>query len=517
MGSGIISDRVENLNYCVGTVEVPKPPFAKFKNWRVAIDIIKKHMLNKNSLIMLHADVDWDGLGAAYVTKRFIDYALRQDRVYTIINKVKEHGMNMNVVNHVNKLNVGLFIIVDSSSNDIDYIKQMNCDVVVMDHHFVNHNEIVGNTVGGHYVIINNMIDNTEEGYVATSDMSGAEVVYETFRLFEEVIGIKPSILEGAMLYQWVGTTLISDLIKTGSNRNQWYMHNTLLNYNMEYNLKVLLKNVNKYNYYITKTFVGFSLVPLFNKAIRAGNSKMALAIALHCPEEVGQLNQFIAIQNEISDRALNNVECGSGVNLRCLDIDEIPASYSGIVATKILNETDKTAIAYQDKGSYIKGSFRGRLEGLDYRELLAKHGIKAQGHESAFGVEIDKKDLGLLQNIIAEAEKDYVYRPYLSVGNVPVNLIGIHHISNFDEFRSSGKLMDLSMANTYLSTREQMQILANTSDVNVINKYEKYSEVNVLGVTGKTFDTLGHKYVNIYPEYTNTMDIFVRDIKQLG
>ena len=517
MNSGIISDRVEDIDICTGHKEAPKPSLVKFKNWRVAVDMLKKHMLNNNSLIMIHADVDLDGLGAAYIGKKFIDYALRQNRVVTLINGVKEHGMSQKAVNHVNKLNVGLFIIVDSSSNDIDYIKQMNCDVLVMDHHNVGHNEIVGNTAGGHYVIINNMIDNSEEGYKATSDMSGAEVVYELYRVFEEVMGLKPSILEGTLLYQWVGCTLISDFIKTGNNRNQWYMHNTIHNYNIEQNLKVMLHSINQYDAYLTKSFVGFKLAPLFNKAIRAGKSQMALAIAIGCPEAINELSQFDSIQTDISARALLNVEYGNGVNLRCLDIDAIPASYSGIVATKILNDTDKTAIAYQDKGSTIKGSFRGRLEGLDYRDLLERNGIKAQGHEGAFGIEMNKSDLPLLQAIITEAEKDYVYRPYLSMGNLPTDLIGIHHIDNFAEFKRSGKLLDLAMANSYLSNREQMQILMRADKVKIEEKHEKYNEVCFDDTHGKSFDDLNCKYVNVYPEFTKSVDIFVRSIKQLN
>lgn len=86
------------------------------------------------------------------------------------------------------------------------------------------------------------MIDNSEENYTIDSDMSGALVSYELLRHYENKF-CNYSILEKRMLYQWVGVTLISDAIKTGNARNQWYMEKTVHNMEVEPNLSRMLHN----------------------------------------------------------------------------------------------------------------------------------------------------------------------------------------------------------------------------------------------------------------------------------
>ena len=275
--------------------------------------------------------------------------------------------------------------------------------------------EYTGKTKGGNYVIINNMLDNEEGGYKADSAMSGALVVYELFRHYENRYCDK-SILEGRMLYQWVGVTLISDVIKTSNNRNQWYMQKTVHNMDVEPSLSRMLHKLTQFEAFLTKSFIGFTLAPLFNKAMRAGASQHALSIALGFPDRVLELKQYEKIQQDIVEKALDNVEETSNLCFRNLGIDNIHKNYSGLIATKVLDEYKKSTIAYEHKGTYIGGSFRGLYSNINYQEELEKLGIFAQGHEGAFGVKIPLDRVKEVSNKIADIEKDNHYRPYLTM-----------------------------------------------------------------------------------------------------
>ena len=522
MDTNFIRDIVDDYDVVVGNTLPTKPDYVHFKNWKEALYLLWKHINNKNSGIIIHADVDLDGIGAAYVVRTALcDYGC-VGRVTAVINSIKEHGMSQAVVDYINKLNIGLFIIVDSSSNDMEYIKQFNCDVLVLDHHVVSHTEsLVGRTANGNYVIVNNMVDNPQDNYKAESEMSGALVAYEVLRLYERETRMQYSSLENRLLYQWVGCTLISDCIKTGNNRNQWYMQNTVCTMSMEPTLKILKDKLDAWTPFLTKSFIGFKLAPTFNKAIRAGACVDALRVALGTPQDVESLSKYGDIQNEIKSRAMNRVQDTGGLALRPLDTDgseaNITSSYSGIIASTVLETINKSSIAYTDKGSYIKGSFRGKIDGMNYRKIFEENGFFAQGHETAFGIEVDKSEINRLSALIEKIEQSYIYRPYLTMFNIRSDIKGIHHIDDFESFRKSGGFAHIAIANSTLSNREQINLVMTKEHVKVTAKHDKYMNVAVETLTGKSFETdINTPFVKMYLEYGKDIGVYIRNNNQV-
>jgi len=67
--------------------------------------------------------------------------------------------------------------------------------------------------------------------------MSGALVLYEVLRVYERIYKVG-KIIENAMLYQWVGVTLLTDAVVLGITRNQWYIDKTMGNMDVEVGLK---------------------------------------------------------------------------------------------------------------------------------------------------------------------------------------------------------------------------------------------------------------------------------------
>lgn len=531
-----LRDRVECYDLVVGNVESEIPEKVKFKNRFNALRILHKHIIN-NSVIIIHGDVDVDGIGATYISRKFLE-TQKATKVNLCINKEKIHGVFENQIDYFNNGN-DLVIILDSSSNNQDVFKKLNGDVIVIDHHAILHTEYTGNTVNGEYVIINNMIDNEEEGYIADSKMSGALVVYELLRWYQSEYCNDINYLHEKMLYQWVGVTLLTDAIPTGNARNQWYMDNTVNNTLTESGLSQLMKGLSKWTKTLSKTFINFTLAPTFNRAIRAGYSTLALDIAIYRPYEIEELKVFRAIQDGIItyikaaladknaresmieseklDRerlqlVMQNIFVKENFVLVNLS-NWVDKSYNGLIATKIMDHYGKTTVAFiLNKDEEIEGSFRGRYNDIDYRAYIENKGFFAQGHDNAFGLKINvHKTIEVMTDVVA-LEDNTNKQVYLTAGNIDIDFIGKHHIFDMDQFRRDGNLYKLAVANSTLSTRESVSIVVSYLDITEVEEEKYYKTYTILGLKCKAFSTLNSKYIEIYVEYDGDIKMYARE-----
>lgn len=503
-----MTDIVENLDMAVGIVDIPKPSIVRFKGSNEAMIMIAKHIRNR-SKIKIHADIDFDGIAATFIVRTFLTDCGLGATTRPCINKEKVHGMSEKHIDFINKSGINLFIIVDSSTNDIDIIKKFNCDVLVLDHHEILHTELMGKTAGGSYIIINNMADNIEEGFKADENMSGAMVSYEFLRLFEQEY-LKYSIVERRMLYQWAGISLLSDAIKTSKNRCMWYMHNTINNTNLEPTIGILLSILSRYDKILDKSFINYTLVPLFNKAIRAGKSSEALSVALNHPDKADMLKPYADIQNKLKELALDHVEESSNIMYRNLTDENIHENYAGFLAQEILNKTNKSAFTYIETPEILEGHFRGKRKHLDYRKLVADTGLFAQGHKTAFGCKIPKERLPEIFKLLSHEEKEYKEPIYLTLGSIRSDLRGVHHIENMDEFKKQGLLWKLAMLNSHLTSDESINILTTKENIEKVSQRGKMWLYDVHGLECKAFEEITSHFVSIYVEYGKQLNGYV-------
>ena len=187
--------------------------------------------------------------------------------------------------------------------NEIERIKKFNCDVIVIDHHNMGHQEFNGLCNDGvhRFAIVNNTIDNlscefdrtwlyshcnnaialTIPEFKADVDMSCGVLLYELLRVYQ--IAFKtPNILFENKLAQWAAITLFTDAIDLRNTRNQWYVSQLIDDPSCERVLKVILNIINPYKTRPSKTAVNYSLAPLFNKAIRANAGLEALNVLFY-------------------------------------------------------------------------------------------------------------------------------------------------------------------------------------------------------------------------------------------
>lgn len=535
------------LKSVTGDVKPEKPQFCIFNNCTLALEMLKKHV-DRNSKICLHTDVDVDGIGTTYILKKTLEN-LGSNNHILLINKDKVHGIQQKHVDYFKINPIDLMIITDSSSNEINTIKQFNCDVLCIDHHDLLHNDLYGKCNDGihEYIIVNNTIGNSNQdkdnlwlrsknisafeqlnNYTGDSDMSCGLVVYELLRLYCECFA-NPKLLENLMLYQWVGITLITDVINTLNERNQWYLYKTCFNMDVEPSLRVMMKSINSFKATLDKSYIGYTFAPLINKAIRAGASNVALSTVINNPSGILNLQQYAKLQQEVIEKVCNvetvNEDTGVRVLLPrkfkqpaiSLDIGqfEVSPNYSGVIASRLSGDNGKNAAVYIMEDNLCRGSFRGKYKIVDYRSYFEKlsDDVYAQGHPGAFGFRLKPEQLKHLMDNISSIEPTGEEKPWLTAGNMSPDEYGKYHITSIDEFKRHGYLWRIAIGNSKVTSNDEINIRVKASDVVLKATRGKLFIYDVLGMECKAFHLLNGKYFNIYAEYTNEINMFIRQV----
>lgn len=518
-----------------GDVKADKPDLLAFINTFSALDIIDKHCSRKESKIAIHCDVDVDGIGTGYILGKTLQSLYGVKPIY-VINKEKEHGVQQKHVDFFAKNPIDLMLIVDSSTNEIDIIKQFNCDVVVIDHHEVRVplSELNGATSkeGCKYTIVNNTIENLEDIEIncwvdrvrqktgksiqrhdGDDRMSCGLVVYETLRILCDALGID-KLLENLRLYQWVGVTLFTDSITLNVPRNQWYIENTVMSQETETTLWKLLSQLNRFKAALDKTTISYTIAPVINKAIRAGHSGDALSCVVYNPSKVLSLMQF----REEQDRAINfgicDVESFDSYILKDLTNSNINKNYNGVIASRLCGENNKNTLVFRVEDGIVSGSFRGRLSSVDYRELVDEYNeySEGSGHKSAFGFKCRVEDLDNIMRKLTTIEENISTQPLITAGKMNSINPGKYVIEDMEEFKRQGSLWRLGIGNARLNNDEQVMITVSTSDVQLAEQKNKLYIYNVLGLQCKAFKPITTPVVNIYVEYSRQIDCYIKN-----
>lgn len=534
--STFIADRVESYDIIVGDKQAYDCGRIGFVNTIEALELLNKHIAG-NKPIAVHADIDVDGIGTAYIMYKLLLSQGVINRTGFIINKEKEHGIMQKHVDYFSKIKIGLLIVLDSSSNEIEYIKQMNCDVLVIDHHEILHGELKGKTAGGEYVIVSNMIDNKQaneinewlKGKTNKSDeyvadykteerMSCGLVLYELLKIYEIAYNVD-DVLERAMLYQWVGITLFTDAIQLGNERNQYYIERTVHNMEVEPGLNIMMQKLNNFQAKPDKSFINFTFAPAINKAIRAGASSEALDIVLNRQQDIINLLKYKDEQDSIVENYMEGTEIHDTYAIKNVSELGIHRNYCGILATKIREELNKNAAVYiLNENGIAEGSFRGRLSGIDYRKKFEAYedGIYAQGHKTAFGFKVERNKLGNILNSLSDIESYEGRRWYVTVGASMLDSDkGKYHIMDMENFKRQGNIWKVAMANSKLSSDESIHIVGNYSDLQFIEQKGKVYFYTMLGLSCMAFEEINTRLVDIYVEYSTDIKIYVKNIRE--
>lgn len=525
------------LESVYGVEQATEPGYCVFNNTAKAIKLLDKHIRN-NSIIVFHTDVDFDGVGTNYIFKRTLEYLGSKNHIL-MINKDKIHGIQQKHVEYFKDKKIDLMIITDSSCNEVNIMKQFNCDVLCVDHHDLLHRETYGKCLDGvsDFVIVNNTIDEdtyTEdkqflentlyfEQYKADSAMSCGLVVYELLRIYTKYIR-KEKLLENLKLYQWVGTTLFTDAVDTLNNRNQWYLNSTVFSTEIEQCMGAMIHNINKYKATLDKSYIQYSLAPIINKAIRAGKSSEVISKVINKPEDIFSLNIYNQNQTEAVEKATTILDEATGVRNSIifdtssimLDLSnmDVHTNYYGVIASRLSGDNNKSTAVYRiNENGKCKGSFRGIHKDIDYRKYFESYSedIYAQGHPPAFGFELSVEQLTYLMNNLKNIEPLEEDKPWISIGDVDEEHRGVFHIESADDFRKAGLVWKIATGNAKVASIDEIIVRVSAKNTTLKETRGKVLVYNVLGFECKAFKPLQGDFFNLYIEYGREINIFIR------
>ena len=526
-----ILDAIWGNKVVTGEEPAKKPELIAFKNSDLAIRMIYKHIYGSKNIV-IHCDVDMDGIGSGYIFGRFLATQTKVNPLY-IINKDKVHGIQQKHVDYFKDKEIDLLVIVDSSSNDLEIIKQFNCDVLVIDHHEVLHNELCGYTNDGKhiFVIVNNVISNFEIDaikvllangnktaadklaiYEADSRMSCGLVVYELLRLYCETLQLGP-ILENLRLYQWAGVTLYTDAIMLNTMRNQWYVENTVHSVEIEETFRQIVEQVNPYKVVLDKSLISYTIAPIVNKAIRAGASGEALNTIIFNPTKILELNKYRDAQDVAIEQGIAGAEIHESYVLRDISNTNIHKNYNGVVAGKLCDEYNRNAVVFSVVDGIAQGSFRGRMSGVDYRDCLASYDDTtwAQGHKTAFGFKCPIEKLNEVMANLTTVEHELDTTPLVTAGRLNSTEPGKFLIDNIEDFKKQGGIWKLGTGNSKLNSEEQIFITVSSADAVLEEQIGKLYIYNVLGLRCKAFEPVTKPVINIYVEYSRQIECYIK------
>lgn len=521
-----------------GVVKPEKPDVLLFNNSAAAMYLLYSNTFGKkNPTVAIHSDVDVDGIGSTYIMYRVLQ-SMGVKSIQLIINGEREHGIKKKHADFFRGKKIDLMIILDSSTNETEIIKQFECDVLVIDHHDILTDELQGKTNDGHnFVVINNLIsgesydkdidwisrinkDASERfsRYSVEERMSCGLVTYEFLRAFCLLLK-NESLLENLLLYQVAVITLYTDAISMLNERNQWYISRTIGAHELERNLSIMLPVLNKWESTISKSFIGFSLGAIVNCSIRAGAGAEVLRDWVLNPENIGELSKYQVKQREILKEAINPDEVfDKSYILKDVTSLGVGKGYCGVIAMKLCSSNKKNVAAYVVKDKehgIVAGSFRGRQSHTKYRNFFEEYSddIYAQGHPPAFGFELKLSQLKDIMEKIDSIETVGSDKFYLTIGHFDESEKGIHHYDDFNDFKRQGLLWQIGVGNSHVASDEEIDIVVKTSDVRLAEAHKKYFVYDVLGVECRAFEPISGQYAKIYAEYSSKLELFIRNI----
>ena len=405
-----------------------------YHNMDKAVEMFKRN-IGKDTYILCDSG-DSDGLTSTTIMYQYMKEIDKDWNIAILIHHGKERGLqDIDLFEHI-KCNPRPFLIIpDSGTNDFEQAEQLrefNIDILVLDHHSID-------TPIEYGVLINNQdIRNNVSRYG-----SGCLVTHKFLSALDQSLDCVNTFIS-ANYIDMVALSLVSDIMNMSDEQNRTYYHYGLETIDCIQNkfLKALfLKFIGNKSY--TQRDISFKIIPKLNAICRSKNQKLKYILldaflgdkTDYSIDEVldkcakAHENQ-ISIVDELVENNIDKIQHLSKNNLVLFACDEMPKSYSGLIAGKVMDLSGgKPAIVGKIIDDTFVGSLRSPipLQGeLNDNELVDW----ARGHQESCGIQIPKDNLQPLVDYYNSLNLSYepcinVLQSY-SIENLPYDLFDL-------------------------------------------------------------------------------------------
>ena len=465
-----------------------------------------KHLLNySNSTIVIVQDADLDGICSTVILYQYLSNLNPNWNIRILIHKGKERGLSdEDIMNDIILLHPDLVFVPDAGTNDkIQAEKLCKADIglVVIDHH--NYDTPIEKGI---------LINNQNPNYKVQRDGSGTLVTHK----FLQAMDIEFNLNWSSFCIDLVALSLISDSMNMNNMENRTYYHyglETIDCVQNEFLRQCMFKFIGDKEY--TQRDIAFKIVPKFNSIVRSKDQilKQRLIYAFLGQDNIEEVLDLCAEAHKNQIETVNNIiEANIGKikeiadnNLIVLSCDDMPRSYSGLIAGKVMNMCDNKPTIV---GKIIDGEFIGSLrspiplqEDLDKNELIEW----CHGHAESAGICIKETNI---DNIVEYYNGlNLSYSPQIDV----LQSYSINNIPNY-LFNEFGANMDVIWGKGLEQPKFHITLEYNPIDFTIMGKSKTTLKLKQNGIDIMWFFTDKKKKEKLKIGYINESGDFIEN-----
>ena len=465
-----------------------------------------KYLLNySNSTIVIVQDADLDGICSTVILYQYLSNLNPNWNIRILIHKGKERGLSdENIMNDIILLHPDLVFVPDAGTNDkiqAEELCKADIGLVVIDHH--NYDTPIEKGI---------LINNQNPNYKVQRDGSGTLVTHK----FLQAMDIEFNLNWSSFCIDLVALSLISDSMNMNNMENRTYYHyglETIDCVQNEFLRQCMLKFIGDKEY--TQRDIAFKIVPKFNSIVRSKDQilKQRLIYAFLGQDNIEEVLDLCAEAHKNQIETVNNIiEANVGKikeitdnNLIILSCDDMPRSYSGLIAGKVMNMCDNKPTIV---GKIIDGEFIGSLrspiplqEDLDKNELIEW----CHGHAESAGICIKETNI---DNIVEYYNGlNLSYSPQIDV----LQSYSINNIPNY-LFNEFGANMDVIWGKGLEQPKFHITLEYNPIDFTIMGKSKTTLKLKQNGIDIMWFFTDKKKKEKLKIGYINEGGDFIEN-----
>ena len=465
-----------------------------------------KYLLNyNNSTIVIVQDADLDGICSTVILYQYLSNLNPNWNIRILIHKGKERGLSdEDVMNDIILLHPDLVFVPDAGTNDkiqAEELCKADIGLVVIDHH--NYDTPIEKGI---------LINNQNPNYKVQRDGSGTLVTHK----FLQAMDIEFNLNWSSFCIDLVALSLISDSMNMNNMENRTYYHyglETIDCVQNEFLRQCMFKFIGDKEY--TQRDIAFKIVPKFNSIVRSKDQilKQRLIYAFLGQDNIEEVLDLCAEAHKNQIETVNNIiEANVGKikeitdnNLIILSCDDMPRSYSGLIAGKVMNMCDNKPTIV---GKIIDGEFIGSLrspiplqEDLDKNELIEW----CHGHAESAGICIKETNI---DNIVEYYNGlNLSYSPQIDV----LQSYSINDIPNY-LFNEFGANMDVIWGKGLEQPKFHITLEYNPIDFTIMGKSKTTLKLKQNGIDIMWFFTDKKKKEKLKIGYINEDGDFIEN-----
>ena len=465
-----------------------------------------KYLLNySNSTIVIVQDADLDGICSTVILYQYLSNLNPNWNIRILIHKGKERGLSdEDVMNDIILLHPDLVFVPDAGTNDkiqAEELCKADIGLVVIDHH--NYDTPIEKGI---------LINNQNPNYKVQRDGSGTLVTHK----FLQAMDIEFNLNWSSFCIDLVALSLISDSMNMNNMENRTYYHyglETIDCVQNEFLRQCMFKFIGDKEY--TQRDIAFKIVPKFNSIVRSKDQilKQRLIYAFLGQDNIEEVLDLCAEAHKNQIETVNNIiEANVGKikeitdnNLIILSCDDMPRSYSGLIAGKVMNMCDNKPTIV---GKIIDGEFIGSLrspiplqEDLDKNELIEW----CHGHAESAGICIKETNI---DNIVEYYNGlNLSYSPQIDV----LQSYNINNIPNY-LFNEFGANMDVIWGKGLEQPKFHITLEYNPIDFTIMGKSKTTLKLKQNGIDIMWFFTDKKKKEKLKIGYINEDGDFIEN-----